>query len=49
MLHDLNIQDKHRDTPPSVSVDLEGIDLDGSWEYEDPDTQLVLRVDMRAM
>lgn len=46
MLHDLDIQDKHRDIL-SVSVDMEGINLGGSFEYEDPDAQAVPRVDMK--
>lgn len=46
MLHDLDIQDKHREIL-TVSADLQGINLDGSFEYEDHDTQAVLRVDMR--
>lgn len=46
MLHDLDIQDKHREIL-TVSADLQGINLGGSFEYEDHDTQAVPRVDMR--
>lgn len=46
MLHDLDIQDKHRDIL-SVSVDMEGINLGGSFEYEDPDAQAAPRVDVK--
>jgi hypothetical protein len=45
MLHDLDIQDKHRDIL-SVSADLEGINLGGSFEYEEHGTQSVPRVVM---
>lgn len=46
VLHALDIQDKHRDIL-TVSADLHGINLDGSFEYEDHDTQAVPRVEMR--
>lgn len=45
MLHDLDIQDKHRDIL-TVSVDLDGIDLGGSFEYEDSDSQAVPRIEI---
>lgn len=45
MLHDLDIQDKHRDVL-TVSADVQGINLGGSFEYEDHDTPAVPRVDM---
>jgi len=47
MLHDLDIQDKHRDIL-TVSADLNVINLDGSFKYEDPDTQATPRIDMRS-
>jgi hypothetical protein len=46
MLHDLDIQDKHRDML-TVSADVEGIILSGSFEYEDPEAKAVPRVDIR--
>ncbi|CDZ87484.1 hypothetical protein QM787_22245 [Rhodococcus ruber] len=45
MLHDLDIQDKHRDIL-TVSTDMQGVDLDGSFVYEDHDTSAVPRLDM---
>lgn len=45
MLHDLDIQDKHREIL-TVSADLQGINLGGSFEYEDHATQAVPHVDM---
>ncbi|WP_069087921.1 MULTISPECIES: hypothetical protein [Micromonospora] len=45
MLHDLDIQDKRRDIL-TVSADLHGINLGGSFEYENHDTQAAPRVDM---
>lgn len=45
MLHDLDIQDKHRDIL-TVSADVHGINLGGSFEYEN-DTQAVPRVEMK--
>jgi hypothetical protein len=47
MLHDLDVQDKHRETL-TVSADLHGINLAGSFEYEDHDTSAVPSVDMRS-
>lgn len=47
MLHDLDVQDKHRDIL-TVSADLHGIDLGGSFEYEDHDAAALPRVDMRS-
>lgn len=47
MLHDLDIQDKHRDML-TVSADLQAINLGGSFEYEDHDTTAVPRVEMRS-
>ncbi|WP_308465637.1 hypothetical protein [Rathayibacter soli] len=46
MLHDLDIQDKHRDIL-TVSADVQGINLGGSFEYDDHGTQAVPRVDMK--
>lgn len=45
MLHELDIQDKHRDIL-NVSADLHGINLGGSYEYADPAAQAVPRVEM---
>jgi hypothetical protein len=45
MLHELDIQDKHRDIL-SVSADLHAINLGGSYAYEDPAVQAVPRVEM---
>ncbi|WP_431946029.1 hypothetical protein [Micromonospora marina] len=47
MLHDLDIQDKHRDIL-TVSADLHEINLGGSFEYENHDTKATPRVDMRS-
>ncbi|MEF3404477.1 hypothetical protein [Agromyces sp. CCNWLW203] len=47
MLHDLDIQDKHRDIL-TVSADLHEINLGGTFEYDDHDVQAVPRVDMRT-
>lgn len=47
VLHDLDIQDKHRDIV-TVSADLHEINLGGSFEYEDHDVQAVPRVEMRS-
>lgn len=47
MLHELDIQDKHRDTL-TVSADLHGINLAGSFEYENQGHSTVPRVDMRS-
>ncbi|WP_410822138.1 hypothetical protein [Micromonospora sp. 050-3] len=47
MLHDLDIQDKHRDIL-TVSADLHEINLGGSFEYEDHGTEARPRVDMRS-
>lgn len=47
MLHDLDIQDKHRDIL-TVSADLHEINLGGSFEYEDHDTEARPSVDMRS-
>lgn len=46
ILHDLDIQDKHRDIL-TVSADLEGVDLSGSFQYEDPSTPAFPRVEMK--
>lgn len=46
MLHDLDIQDKHRDIL-TVTADLQGIDLGGSFTYENPDAQAVPRIEMK--
>lgn len=46
-LHDLDIQDKHHDIL-TVSADLHGINLGGSFEYEDHDTHATPRIDMRS-
>lgn len=45
MLHDLDIQDKHRDIL-TVSADVHGINLGGSFKYEDHNTRAIPRVDM---
>jgi hypothetical protein len=45
MLHELDIQDKHRDIL-TVSADVQGINLDGSFAYEDHDTPAVPRLEM---
>ncbi|GAA1993335.1 hypothetical protein GCM10009718_33800 [Isoptericola halotolerans] len=45
MLHDLDIQDKHRDIL-MVSADVQGIDLSGSFEYEDEGTLAFPRLEM---
>lgn len=47
VLHDLDIQDKHRDIL-TVSADMEEINLGGSFEYEEHDVQAVPRVEMRS-
>lgn len=47
VLHDLDIQDKHRDIL-TVSADLDGINVGGSYEYEDHSTQAKPRIDMRS-
>lgn len=47
MLHELDIQDKHRDIL-TVSTEVQGVDLSGSFEYEDLDAQAVPRVEMRT-
>ncbi|MER7249816.1 hypothetical protein [Kribbella sp. NPDC000426] len=47
MLHDLDIQDKHRDNL-TVSADLQAMDVSGSFQYEDPDTSAVPRVEMAS-
>jgi hypothetical protein len=46
-LHDLDIQDKYRDIL-TVTADLHGINLGGSFEYEDHGTQATPRIDMRS-
>ncbi|MFC9336451.1 MULTISPECIES: hypothetical protein [Arthrobacter] len=45
MLHELDIQDKHRDIL-TVSADIHEINLGGSFEYEDHDHQAVPRIEM---
>lgn len=45
VLHDLDIQDKHRDIL-TVSADVQAINLGGFFEYEDHDTPATPRVDM---
>ncbi|MFF1251488.1 hypothetical protein ACFVYC_03205 [Pseudarthrobacter sp. NPDC058329] len=45
MLHELDIQDKHRDIL-TVSADIHEINLGGSFEYEDHDNQAVPRIEM---
>lgn len=47
MLHDLDIQDKHRDIL-TVSADLHQVNLNGSFEYEDGDTPVMPRLEMHA-
>lgn len=47
VLHDLDIQDKHRDLLV-VSADLHGVNLDGSFEYEDRATEATPSVEMRS-
>ncbi|WP_420113364.1 hypothetical protein [Pseudactinotalea sp.] len=46
ILHDLDIQDKHRDIL-TVTADLEGVDLGGSFQYEDPSSPALPRVEMK--
>ncbi|WP_349885300.1 hypothetical protein ABRP18_001155 [Microbacterium sp. WHRI 7836] len=46
ILHDLDIQDKHRDIL-TVTADLEGVNLGGSFQYEDPATPALPRVEMK--
>lgn len=46
MLHDLDIQDKHRDIL-TVSADLHSVNLTGSFEYEDRETPVMPRMEMR--
>jgi hypothetical protein len=46
ILHDLDIQDKHRDIL-TVIADFEGVDLGGSFQYEDPSTPAFPRVEMK--
>jgi hypothetical protein len=45
MLHELDIQDKHRDIL-TVSADLQAVNLSGSFEYLDRDTQNLPQVEM---
>lgn len=45
MLHELDIQDKHRDIL-TVAADLHSVNLSGSFEYENPDTSTTPRVEM---
>ena len=45
MLHDLDIQDKHRDIL-TVSADVQEINFGGSFEYEGHDNQAVPRLEM---
>ncbi|WP_157366253.1 hypothetical protein [Arthrobacter sp. Soil763] len=45
MLHDLDIQDKHREIL-TVSADLHSVNLSGSFEYENHDTAAMPRVEM---
>lgn len=47
MLHDLDIQDKHRDIL-TVSADLHAVNLGGSFEYEDHGVQATVRVEMHS-
>lgn len=47
LLHELDIQDKHRDIV-SVSANLRHINLMGSWQYEDPDVEANPRLDMNG-
>lgn len=47
MLHDLDIQDKHRDIL-TVSADIHEINLGGSFEYEEDDNQAVPRIEMTS-
>lgn len=47
MLHDLDVQDKHREML-TVSADLHAINLAGSFEYKDQDSSAVPRVEMRS-
>ena len=47
ILHDLDIQDKHREML-TVTADLQGVNIAGSFEYEDPDTSAAPSVDMRT-
>ncbi len=45
ILHELDIQDKHRDML-TVSCDLGAINIDGSFRYEDETTDAVPRLEM---
>jgi hypothetical protein len=47
MLHELDIQDKHRDLV-NVSIDLDGLSVGGFFEYEDPANPGVPWVEMRT-
>lgn len=47
MLHDLDVQDKHREML-TVSADLQGINLAGSFEYEEEHTSAAPSIDMRS-
>ena len=46
ILHDLDIQDKHRDIL-TVTADLEGVNLAGSFQYDDPSAVAFPRVEMK--
>lgn len=45
MLHDLDIQDKHRDIL-TVSADLQSVNLTGSFEYENHEHTAIPRIEM---
>ena len=48
MIHDLDIQDKHKDIL-TVSADMNGLALDGAvFKYEDEDIVATPRIEMRA-
>lgn len=47
ILHELDIQDKHREML-TVTADLQEINIAGSFEYEDHDTSAAPSVDMRT-
>lgn len=48
MLHDLNIQDKHKDFL-TVSADMNGLSLDGAFfKYEDADVVATPRLEMKS-
>lgn len=45
LIHDLDIQDKHKDSL-TVSINMDGINLGGSFRYDDPDREPTVRIEM---